>query len=189
MGAVVDLVAGIGFEMNGHRSVGADGQRVNQLLEIGAMVFAEAPAQLDRFGVLVRVGAAEFDGGRIVVNLAGAKIKGLGRMHHQRGHQAGAVTLEEPVQSPAQSVIAQVLGGPQGRVILLRPSLNPVEGIGLKKDAFDQQLQGIDIVGGLDLLAQQRAQVQSPQEVVHEGQSPLQFFSQRKRLDLHRAQS
>jgi len=59
--ACIALIAGIGFVMDGHSSIGADRQTVNQLFEIRAMIFAEPAAKLDRLGVLMLVGAAKFD--------------------------------------------------------------------------------------------------------------------------------
>jgi hypothetical protein len=59
VGGVVGLVAVVGLVMNGDGSVGGHTQAINQLLEIGAVVFAEAPAQLDRSGALVGVGPGE----------------------------------------------------------------------------------------------------------------------------------
>src|SRR5882724_1492692 len=116
VGAVIGLIACVGFKVNGHRSIGTDRQTVDQLLEIGTMIFAEAAEQLHRLWVLMRVSAAEFNGSRIIMNLVGSNIKGLGGLHYYSSHQAGTVTLKEPIQGPAQSVIAQMLSGSQSRI-------------------------------------------------------------------------
>jgi len=157
MSAVVGLIAGVCLEVDRDRAVGADRQGINQLPEIGAVVLAEPAAQLQGVGFLVRVGTGELDGGRIVVNLGGLDREGLDGLEDHGGEEAGAVSLEEPVQGATDGVIAQVLTGAQRRVVRLDPGFDAVERIRLEEDAFDQQFEGLDIVGKRDLLLQQLA--------------------------------
>src|SRR5258708_4864431 len=165
MGAVIALIARVNLEVDRHGTIGTDRQTINQLLEIGAMILAEAAEQLHRLGVLVRISAAEFNGSRIVVDLVGPNIKGLGCLHDQRRHQAGAIALEESIQGSAQSIIAQMLSGSKGRVVGLGPSFDAVKSVGFEQKAFEQQFEGVHIMRGLDLLTQELTQVQSAQEV------------------------
>jgi hypothetical protein len=62
MSGVVGLIAGIGFEMDGHGAIGTDGEAVDELFEVGTVVFAIAATQLQPLGMLVGVSARELDG-------------------------------------------------------------------------------------------------------------------------------
>jgi hypothetical protein len=81
------------------RPVRREGRRqaIDELLAVGAVVFAEAPAQLHGVGFLMGVGAGELDGGRIVVDWGGLDIEALNGLDDQGGEQAGAIGLEESV--------------------------------------------------------------------------------------------
>ncbi len=112
------------------------------------------------------------------MNLAGLNIKGFHRLDYQGRHQAGPITLEEPIQSSAQSVISQGLCRSQSRIIGLRPLLDALEGVGLQQNTFNQQFQRSDIMGRVNLLTEQRTQMERPEEVIDQGQSSPQFCSQ-----------
>ena len=145
------------------------------------MIWAESASEFHRLGVLlgvVGVGTAKFNRRRVVVNLAGSNIKGLHRLNSQGPHQAGPITLEEPIQSSAQSVISQGLCRSQSRIIGLRPLLDALEGVGLQQNTFNQQFQRSDIMGRVNLLTEQRTQMERPEEVIDQGQSSPQFCSQ-----------
>src|SRR2546425_9214252 len=124
------------------------------------MIFAETASEFNPFGVLMGVSTAKFNRRRVVVNLAGSKIKGLHRLNYQGRHQAGPITLEEPIQSSAQSVISQVLCQSQSRIIGLGPLLDPIEGLGLQQNTFNQQFQRINVMGRVNLLTEQRTQME-----------------------------
>ena len=79
MGWVVGLVTVIGFVMNGDGSVGGHTQAIDQLLEVWAVIFAEASAQLDGFGALVRVGPGELDRSGVVMDARGVQVEMLQR--------------------------------------------------------------------------------------------------------------
>ena len=110
------------------------------------------------------------------MNLAGLDLEGLDRLHHQGGHEAGAIALEESIQGPAQRIVSQMLRRTQSGIVRLDPLLNAVEGVGPTEHALDEHLQALDVVGGADLQAEQGRDLQGPQEMIHQGQSALQFF-------------
>jgi hypothetical protein len=64
MGGVIGLVAGVSLEMDRDRSVGADGQAIDEVFEVGAVVLAEAAAPLHGVGFSMSIGAGKLDGVR-----------------------------------------------------------------------------------------------------------------------------
>src|ERR1039458_3649609 len=69
------------------------------------------------------MGAGEFDGGGIIVDLVGLHLEDLDGLEDQAGEQTGAIGRKEPVQSSSQSVVAQMLRGTPERIATLRPGL------------------------------------------------------------------
>jgi hypothetical protein len=74
-----------------------------------------------------------------MVDLVGLHLEDLNGLKDQAGQQAGAIGLEEPVQSPSQGVIAQRTSGTPERIAGLRPGFDAIEGAGLERHAFDSR--------------------------------------------------
>ena len=111
------------------------------------------------------------------MNLVGLDLEDFDSLDDQGGQQAGAVGRKEPVQSPPQNVVAQVLGRLASRIKTPSPSFDAIERVGPEQNALDQQLQGRDIMGMGDLGLEELAQAQSLQEMVDQRKSSLRFFS------------
>ena|SRR5689334_998620 len=119
------------------------------------------------------------------MNLPGFKLEALEGANDQGRQEAGAVGLEEPVQSPTQGIIAKVASRSPEGIVGLGPVLNAVKGVGLKQHALNEQLQGVAVMGVRDVRDQQGFEVQTPEEMVHQRQSSLQLFTQGQRGNLH----
>src|SRR5438552_671805 len=119
MGWVVGLVTVIGFVMNGDGSVGGHTQAIDQLLEVRAVVFAEASAQLDCFGVLLGIGPGEFNGSGVVMDARGVQAEMFQRAQDQTRQQTGPVCFKEPIQGPANGVVANGSRTDPARAVLL----------------------------------------------------------------------
>jgi hypothetical protein len=125
-----------------------------------------------------------FDGGGIMVDWVGLDLEDLDGLQDQAGVQAGAIGLEEPVQSPAQGVIAPMLSGTPERSASLRPGFDAAEGAGLEQNALDQKVQRGHRRRMRDGPRQRLAPAHSLEKGPDHRQSPLNFFAQRQGLSL-----
>ena len=185
MGGIVGLVAVVGLVMNGDGSVGGDTQAVNQLLEIRAVVFAEAPAQLNGSGELVGVGPGKLDRGGIVMDARGIQVEMLQRAQGQMRQQTGPIRFKEPVQGPADGVVADGSRSDPARVVLLAPRADAVEGVGFDQQTLDQQFESRDISPERAALGQNLPQLEGVQKVLEDGQRPDGQGAQPQRIYLH----
>jgi len=138
VGRVIDGVAVREPVGQRDRTVGADRQDPDQLLEVRSVILGvperdhrgrlTAPAGADR----VAVDAMHRDRRGVVVELAGVDGELADRAEHHRGQQAGPVGVEQRLQGPPDPVIvepADLLGGQpeQRRVVTGGPLAQAVE--------------------------------------------------------------
>src|SRR3974377_1804305 len=118
MGAVVGGVAALDAELHGHGAVAGDGEDVEQLLEVGAVVLvvavgdgqAESPAQ-GAFAAGALVVAVEGDGGGVVVQLVQVDAELADGVGDDGQGERGDVSVEEAVEGAADAVAAPRGGG------------------------------------------------------------------------------
>ena len=134
---VVGAIAVVGFVMNGNGPVGGHTQAIDQLFEVGSVILAEASAQLNAFGVLMRIGSRKFDRSGIVVNARYVQVEMIDGTQSQTRQQAGSVSLEKPVQGPANNIVANRSRTNPVRSVELTPLANTIDGVGLNQKTFD----------------------------------------------------
>ena len=111
--------------------------------------------------------------------------------HHDLGEEGRAVRREEPVQGPAELIIAHAGLGRRGEPVeaggerAKRLAL-PVDGLPLHDDRPQQDPEPVGVrhgdppVVGRDVPRQGRRQVQAGQEVIHQGQRPQPLRAERE---------
>src|SRR5215469_5587838 len=104
MNAIVRLVPVIGLEVNGHRAIGRHAQAEDQLLEIGTVLLAVAALELDGFGMLSVIGAAEHDAGGVVVDLVHLEIEAAHDREDDARLQGGTVGGEQAIERPSPTL-------------------------------------------------------------------------------------
>src|SRR5262249_43667089 len=127
MDAIVRLIAVVGLEVHGHRTVGRDADAVNELLEIGAALLAVPPLQLDALCVLSIVGPADHDAGSVVVDLLHLQIKILHDRQHDARLQGGAVRDKQPIESACELVVVDLAPRNETHIEQPDPFLNRIE--------------------------------------------------------------
>jgi hypothetical protein len=143
---VIGGVAIVRLAVDRHGPIGGDGDAVQQLLEVGAVVLvvaegdARRPARL-LGGGLRGVGAAEGDGGGVLMQLSQVNGELPDGSQHQGGQQAGTVGPLQMVKRPADPVVVEQgnLVGFQAEVLGDTPGHPGGEGI--------QRLAGQEQVG------------------------------------------
>ena len=112
MQGIVGAIAGIGLIVNGDRPIGTDREVVDNLLEIGAMVFAVALGKIQPRGGFTRHVPAALHRSRVVVQLAQVNPGGLDHPQRDIGHHRCPVRRIELIQRPGETVISiEILGG------------------------------------------------------------------------------
>ena len=85
MDPIIGLVPVIRLKVHRHRAIGRDTQAVDQLLEIGAALFAVPALELNSLWILTVVGTPDHDAGGVVVDLLHLEVKTLDRRQHDAG--------------------------------------------------------------------------------------------------------
>jgi hypothetical protein len=145
---VVGRVAGRGAVGERYRAIGRHGQDPHQLLEVGAVVLVVAEGDLGRWlaaaraAVGVRVGAAEGDRGRVVVQLAQVELELGDDAEHKLGQQRCAVGVKQPLERAPDAVVVERCDlrprePEQGRLKPRRPLAQAVERLPLQAQVGD----------------------------------------------------
>ena len=94
MQGVVGLMARMGLEVNRHGSIASNRQVVEELFQIGTMILAVAPREVDPFARLRRVRPRELDGGGITMDLGDINREPVNGRQREGGLQRCAISLE-----------------------------------------------------------------------------------------------
>jgi hypothetical protein len=165
--------------------VRADGEDPDQLLEVGSVVLRVPLGDHrgwlagTRGAVGVAVAALHADRRRVVVQPGGVDTELADRGEHDRGQQAGPVSIEQRVQRPADPIIVDGrdfdLGqAQQRRVIAGCPLAQRVERFAAQHQVRDHQPdrgRGCQLGPAVDLVqgvVQQPRQAEAVQDVVHD---------------------
>ena len=196
MGGVVGDVAAGRTEVDGHAAIVADGENVEQLLEVGAMVFAVAPGDGQRLLVAalpglggLGVGAEERDRGGVVVQFIETEVELLDDMADERQEERRPVAVEEEGQAAAHAVVvegADVLGREvqQRRMVAGGPLTQAIERFSGQQQVLEENEETLGRwqfgtpIGARQMGLQECVQVESLQEVVEDGQEPDRAGSQ-----------
>jgi hypothetical protein len=189
-GIDMDLVIGgvtvVNLAVDRDGAVGRDRKAVQQLFEVGAVVFVVAEGDARRAsrllgGSLLSVGAGEGDGGGVLVQLGKLDGELPGSAHDQGGQEAGPVGPLEVVERPPDPVVveqgglagmeAEGFGDPPGH-----PSGDGVQRLACQQEVSQQDgegdggRQGRRASGqGRQVPFEQLGQLEPKQEVPHQG--------------------
>lgn len=109
---IVGGVAIVGLGVDGHGTVGGDGDAVKQLLEIGAVILVVTegnvwwPVRLPRIG-LVGVLAGDGNGGGILVDLPKFDGELANDTHDEYGEETGSVGSVEVIESSPDAIVVE----------------------------------------------------------------------------------
>ena len=152
--AVVGGVAALDPELHRHGAVAGDGEDVEQLLEVGAVVLVVAPGDgqpepppqgpLPVGGLVI---AVEGHGGGVVVQLVEFDAELTDRVRHGRQRQRGDVGVEEAVEGAADAVVVERGQLPRGQPerfggVAGGPFADAVEGLARDQEVLEQDQQG-----------------------------------------------
>ena len=149
--AIVGGVAALDAELHRHGAVARNGEDVEQLLEVGAMVLIVSPGdgqpQPAPQGPLLIGGlviTVEGDGGRIVVQLVEIDGELPHRMNDDGQGQGGDVGIEESVEATADAIVVEggQLGGAQAEAlgdVPRRPLADAIEGLAGDEEVLEQE--------------------------------------------------
>ena len=105
MDPIVGLVAIVGLEVHGHRTVARDTEAVNQLLEIGTALLGMPLLELNGTWVLTIVGTPDHHAGGIVVDPIHLEIETFHDRQHDARQQGGAIGRKQPIESASEFVV------------------------------------------------------------------------------------
>ena len=154
MGAVVGGVAALDAEVHRHGAVARDGEDVEELLEVGAVVLVVAvgdgQAELPPQGPLAVGGlvvAVEGDGGGVVVQLVEIDGELADRVGHDGEGERGDVGVEEAVEAAADAVVVErgeLRRGQsqQSGAVPRGPLADAVEGLARDQEVLEQDQEG-----------------------------------------------
>jgi hypothetical protein len=188
MRAVVGGVAAPHAELHRHGAVAGDGEDVEQLLEVGAMVLVVAPGggqpqpapqgPLPIGGLVV---AVEGDGGRVVVQLVELDLELADGMDDDGQGEGRDVGVEEAVEAAAGAIVVErsESGGGQAEELgdmACGPLTQPVEGLAGDEEVLEQQQQpggGGDATAAVlarEVVAEDRVESEPVEESVEDRQ-------------------
>src|SRR5262249_48156909 len=175
-------------ELHRHGAVAGDGEDVEQLLEVGAVVLvvavrdgqAEPPAQ-GALAVGTLVVAVEGDGSGVVVQLVQVDAELADGVGHDGEGERGEVGVEEAVEGATDAVVVQRgelrRGGPEpSRGVPPGPPADAVEGLAGGQEVLEQDQEGggggdadaAALVG--EVVAEERVESEPSEEAVEDGQ-------------------
>jgi hypothetical protein len=170
------------FEQQRHRTVMRHRELVDQLPQVGTVIFAHAPLQLYRPPVLALVGPAQFDRGGVLVHLHYPHGIGLECVQDHPGQQTGAIGGEQAIQRTGDHIVAVVAAVDQGGIVLRCPFLDGIESIALDGDVLQQHQDGLGITDVAQGLGQMLLQGHAREEGIEEGNRPQSLPLQPKGL-------
>ena len=154
-GLAVDLairgVAVVNLAVDGHGPVGSHRAVVEQLLEIGPVIFVVAVGDARRAlvlhsGRLVGKLPGESDGGRVLVHLVPGELEGADGAQGHGGQQTGALGAKQVVQGTPTAVVVEpsALFGKEAEVFrdeARGPGGDAVEGLTGQQEVAEQDTQ------------------------------------------------
>ena len=172
--------------MDRHGAIGTDGDAVDQLFEVRAVVLVVAEGDARRalplfLGGLLGIVAVEGDGSRVLMQFAQVNGKLAHGVRDQGGQQAGAIGTLQVIQCPADAVIIE-----QGQLVRLqtevlahasrRPGGDGVERLTRQQQIGEQHSQDkrsrqgrLAAGGGGQVAVKQLRQSQAVEEVADQG--------------------
>jgi hypothetical protein len=154
MGPVVGGVATLNPEVHRHGTVAADGEDVEQLLEVGAVILVVAPGDREAelspqraLPVGVLVVAVECHGSGVVVQLVERDVKRVDGVGRDVQYQSRDVGVEEAIQRTADAIIVErgelLVGQVEPVCVVPRgPLADAVEGLARDEQVPHEQEQG-----------------------------------------------
>src|SRR5215831_9051277 len=139
MDPIVGLIAVVGLEVHRHGAIACYAKTIDQLLEIGTVLFAVPLLELNGLGILTVVGSAHHDARGIVVDLLHLEIEAVHDRQHDACLQGGPIRCKQSIKSAAELVVADLALPNQSGIVKCRPFPNGIECVALDQDVLDQR--------------------------------------------------
>ncbi len=151
MDLVIGGVAVVDLAVDGHGSVGRHRAVVQQLLEIGAVIFVVALGDARRTvallgGRLIGILSGEGDGGRVLVHLLEDELEDVNGAKGNGGKQTGAISAKQVIQGATAAVIVEQSGLSRQKSEVFRdetgsPGGDAVQGLPGQQEIAEQDTQ------------------------------------------------